>query len=71
MHTKNETQTIDKEALIAQKAKLLQEYKSYEKDLEFAANDYDKGLVITTREKLAVQIKALGAQIRQLEAAEG
>ncbi len=61
---------IDKEKLIEQKARLLKEYKSYEKDLEFALNDYEKGLITETRDQLAVKIKALGAQIREIEAPE-
>ncbi|MDM5271555.1 hypothetical protein PGH07_05160 [Sulfurovum sp. zt1-1] len=59
-----------KDTFIAQKAELLKEYKSYQKDLEFAENDFEKGLVLAKRGNLAVQIKALGQQIREIESWE-
>ncbi len=61
---------VKKKTLIEQKARLLKEYKSYEIDLAFALNDYEKGLITDIREKLAVNIKVLGAQIREMEAQE-
>ena len=59
-----------KDEFIAQKAKLLKEYKGYEKDLEFAQDEFEEGLILDRREKLAKQIKALGEKIREAESLE-
>ena len=59
-----------KDELIEQKAALLKEYKGYEKDLEFAFDTFEEDLIKSKREKLAAQVKALGAQIREIEALE-
>ncbi|PHS40687.1 MAG: hypothetical protein COB07_04040 [Sulfurovum sp.] len=60
----------NKNLYIKQKAKLLHTYKSYAQDLEYADNDVDKGFVMEKREKLALQIKTLGAKIRAIETIE-
>ena len=57
----------NKDLYIEQKAKLLHTYKSYAQNLEYAANDYDKGFIVEKREKLALQIKTLGSKIREIE----
>lgn len=59
-----------KQSLIEEKATLLKEYKSYEQNLEFAEDDFEKHLIEQKREELAVQIKALGNKIRSIEALE-
>ena len=59
-----------KEELILQKATLLKEYKSYEKDLEFAFDGFEEGIISAKRDKLAFKIRSLGAQIREIEALE-
>ncbi|MFT7879689.1 MAG: hypothetical protein ABXS91_04760 [Sulfurimonas sp.] len=56
-----------KEHFIAEKVKLLKEYKSYQNDLEFAQDDFEQGVIENKRTKLATQIKALGQQIREIE----
>jgi len=64
------TEIANKNLYIEQKARLLHTYKSYAQDLEYAANDYDKGFIVEKREKLALQIKSLGAKIREIETIE-
>ena len=64
------TEVSNKNLYIEQKAKLLHTYKSYAQKLAYADNDVDKGFIIEKREKLALQIKALGAKIREIEAIE-
>jgi hypothetical protein len=59
-----------KESFIAKKATLLKEYKSYQNDLEYAADDFEESLIENKREKLATQIRALGQQIREIESLE-
>ena len=61
------TEVDNKNLYIEQKARLLHTYKSYAQDLEYAANDYDKGFIVEKRAKLALQIKTLGAKIREIE----
>lgn len=69
--TDEEKIKVDNKSLfIEQKAKLLHIYKSYAEELAYAGNDYDKGFIIEKREKLALQIKDLGAKIREIEAIE-
>jgi len=69
--TEIEKREVDNKNLyIEQKARLLHTYKSYAQDLEYAANDYDKGFIVEKREKLALQIKSLGAKIREIETIE-
>jgi hypothetical protein len=58
------------EAYIEKKAELLKEYKSYAEKLEYADDEIEEGMAMQKREKLAVQIKALGAKIREIEALE-
>ncbi len=53
------------------KAKLLKEYKSYEQNLEYADDEFEEDLIMQKREKLAMQIKDLGAKIREIETLEG
>ncbi|UFH58090.1 hypothetical protein [Sulfurovum mangrovi] len=59
-----------KESFIAQKATLLKEYKSYQNDLEYAADNFEESLIENKREKLATQIRTLGQQIREIESWE-
>lgn len=65
-----ETEIETKETFIEEKATLLKEYKSYEQNLEFADDEFEENLILDKREKLAVQIKALGAKIREIESLE-
>jgi hypothetical protein len=58
------------EAYIEKKSELLKEYKSYAEKLEYADDEIEEGMAMQKREKLAVQIKALGAKIREIEALE-
>ena len=64
------TEIENKEAYIEEKAELLKEYKSYEQNLEFADDEFEEDLIMQKREKLTVQIKALGAKIREVESLE-
>ena len=69
--TDEEKIEIDKKVeYVEQKTKLLKEYKSYEQNLEYADDEFEEGLILQKREKLAVQIKALGAKIREIESLE-
>jgi len=52
------------------KAKLLKEYKSYEQNLEYADDEFEEDLILQKREKLATQIKELGAKLREIETLE-
>ncbi len=52
---------------IEEKAKLLKEYKSYEQNLEYADDEFEEGIINQQRDALAVQIKALGAKIREMD----
>jgi diacylglycerol kinase family enzyme len=71
MLTEEQKSEIDKKSeYIDQKAKLLKEYKSYEINLEYADDEWEEDLIMQTREKLAAQIKALGAKIREIESWE-
>jgi len=55
---------------IEQKVELLKEYKSYEQNLEYADDEFEEDLILQKREKLAAQIKELGAKIREIESME-
>jgi len=68
--TETETETENKENYIEEKAELLKEYKSYAENLEFADDEFEEDLIMQKREKLAVQIKDLGAKIREIESLE-
>ena len=73
MKTLSEEQIIEienKETYSEEKAKLLKEYKSYEQNLEYADDEFEESLILDKREKLAVQIKALGAKLREIESLE-
>ena len=73
MQTLSEEQIIEienREKYIEEKAELLKEYKSYEHNLEFSDDEFEEGLIVDKRNKLAVQIKALGAKIRDIESLE-
>ena len=73
MQTLSEEQIIEienREKYIEEKAELLKEYKSYEHNLEFSDDEFEEGLIVDKRTKLAVQIKALGAKIRDIESLE-
>jgi len=52
------------------KAKLLQEYKSYQENLEYAEDEFEESMIEKKREKLATQIRALGEKLREIEALE-
>lgn len=54
----------------ALKAELLKEYKSYAQNLEYAEDEFEEDLINQKREKLAVQIKDLGAKLREIESLE-
>ncbi len=60
----------NKSIYIQEKADLLKEYKSYESNLEYAEDEFEEYTIELQREKLASQIKALGAKIREIEALE-
>ena len=64
------SELVNREKYEALKAELLKEYKSYTKDLEYAEDTFDEGQILEKREKLAVQIKSLGAKLREIEATE-
>ena len=64
------TEVENKAEYIEQKAELLKEYKSYEQNLEYADDEFEEDIIMQKREKLAVQIKGLGAKIREIEALE-
>jgi len=64
------TEIENKEAYIEEKAELLKEYKSYEQNLEYADDEFEESLILDKRNKLAVQIKALGEKIREMESLE-
>ncbi len=73
MKTLTDEQKIEienKEKYIEDKAELLKEYKSYAENLEFADDEFEEDMIMQKREKLAVQIKALGAKIREIKALE-
>jgi hypothetical protein len=65
------TEAEKKPEYVELKAKLLKEYKSYEQNLEYADDEFEEDLIMQKRDKLAVQIKDLGAKIREIEALEG
>jgi len=52
------------------KTELLQEYKSYQENLEYADDEFEESMIEKKREKLATQIRALGDKIREIEALE-
>jgi hypothetical protein len=64
------TEIENKETYIEEKAELLKEYKSYEQNLEYADDEFEESLILDKRNKLAVQIKALGEKIREMESLE-
>ena len=64
------TEIEKKPEYIEKKAELLKEYKSYEQNLEYADDEFEEDLIMQKREKLAVQIKDLGAKIREIESLE-
>jgi len=49
------------------KSKLLKEYKGYAKNLEYTEDTFEEGIYLEKREKLALQIKDLGARLREIE----
>ncbi len=64
------TEIEKKPEYVEEKANLLKAYKSYEQNLEYADDEFEEDLIMQKREKLAVQIKELGAKIRELESLE-
>ncbi len=70
--TDEEKIEIEKKAeYVELKAELLKEYKSYEQNLEYADDEFEEGLIMQEREKLATRIKGLGTKIREIETLEG
>ncbi|WP_415405765.1 hypothetical protein ACLHDG_08345 [Sulfurovum sp. CS9] len=65
------TEVEKKPEYIELKAELLKEYKSYERNLEYADDEFEEDLIMQEREKLATRIKGLGAKIRDIESLEG
>ncbi len=65
------TELERKPEYVEEKAKLLKEYKSYEQNLEYADDEFEEDLIMQKRERLAVEIKALGTKIREIETLEG
>ena len=73
MTTLTDEQKIElenKPEYIKKKTELLKEYKSYEQNLEYADDEFEEDLILQKREKLALQIKSLGAKIREIESLE-
>ncbi len=73
MRTLTEEQNLEiekKNDYIEEKATLLKEYKSYAENLEFSDDEFEEDIIMQKREKLAVQIKGLGAKIREIESLE-
>ena len=73
MKTLTDEQNIEiekKSTYIEEKATLLKEYKSYAENIEFADDEFEEDMIMQKREKLAVQIKDLGAKIREIESLE-
>jgi len=69
--TQEETLEIEKKNdYVEEKASLLQEYKSYAENIEFADDDFEEDMIMQKREKLAVKIKDLGVKIREIESLE-
>lgn len=69
MKTLSEDEILEienKEQYIIDKANLLKEYKSYEENLEFSDDEFEESLILDKRNKLAIQIKALGDKIRNI-----
>jgi len=60
----------NKENYQALKADLLKEYKSYAQDLEFADDSFEEDQILSKREKLAQQIKALASTLQEIESFE-
>jgi hypothetical protein len=54
----------------ALKEKLLKEYKSYAQNLEYADDEFEEDIINQKREKLSVQIKDLGAKLREIKTLE-
>jgi len=70
--TDEEKIEIEKKAeYVELKVELLKEYKSYEQNLEYADDEFEEGLIMQEREKLATRIKGLGTKIREIETLEG
>ncbi len=61
----NTIEPIDE--LISKKNKLLIKYKALAEPLEYAQNDFEKGLIEEKRAALAKEIKSLAAQIEQIK----
>ena len=57
----------NKESYEHLKSKLLKEYKGYAQNLEQAEDTFEEGIYLEKREKLALEIKDLGAKLREIE----
>jgi hypothetical protein len=56
-----------RDELISKKNELLFKYKALAEPLEFAQNDFEKGLIEEKRAALAKEIKSLAAQIERIK----
>jgi len=67
-HTDKQKELIaNKDAYEQLKSKLLKEYKGYAQNLEHAEDTFEEGIYLEKREKLALEIKDLGAKLREIE----
>jgi len=60
----------NKNTYLADKETLLNKYKSYASDLEYASDDVEEGLAKSKRANLAVKIKALSRKLEAIEELE-
>jgi len=73
MRTLTDEQKTDvekREKYEALKVELLKEYKTYAQNLEDAEDEFEEDILNQKREKLAEEIKSLGAKIREIKALE-
>jgi len=67
-YTNEQKELIEnKESYEQLKSKLLKEYKGYAEKIEYADDTFEEDIYLEKREKLAVQIKDLGAKLREIE----
>lgn len=69
MQTTNEDITAEEvlEKLTIARASLLEAYKSLKEPLEYAQNDFEKGLIEEKRELLAHEIRQIASQMEELQ----
>jgi hypothetical protein len=63
---KNDIENKEKYKVL--KVELLKEYKEYAEQLEYIDNTFEEDIINQKREKLAKEIKSLGAKLREIEA---